>query len=85
MSDNEIDETLASAFGFASFYLQNAILTALVAKGQLTMKEAALTIKGARVELENTKPHPMARELKVLALQALARMSEGWEKQAKGN
>jgi hypothetical protein len=85
MPENEIDEIVASAYGLASFHLQNAILTTLVAKGHLTMKEAALTIRGAHHELEEMKPTPMARELKALALQALKTLSEGWDNQAKGN
>jgi hypothetical protein len=85
MPDSEIDEVVASAFGLASYHLQNALLTALVAKGALTMKEAALTFQAAHHELEKMKPTPMARQLKTLALQALAKSCEGWTKQAKGN
>ena len=71
MSDQEIDEVVASAYGLASFHLQNAILTTLVAKGHLTMKEAALTAKGAFLELNEKKATPLGRELKSLAAQSL--------------
>jgi hypothetical protein len=67
------------------FHLQNSILTMLVGKGHLTMKEAALAVSGALYELEQMKPTPLARELKVLAVQSLTILSRGWEKQAKGN
>jgi hypothetical protein len=49
------------------------------------MKDVALIIRGAHHELEKMKPTPLARELKTLALQALTILSEGWDKQAKGN
>jgi hypothetical protein len=84
MPEQQVDEAVASSYGLASFHLQNAILTTLVAKGHLTMKEAALTIRGAHYELKKMKPAPMGRELHALALQALTILSEGWDKQARG-
>jgi len=85
MPENEIDEVVASAYGLASYHLQNAILTTLVAKGVLTMKEAAITFQGAHHELEEMKPTPLGRQLHTLALQVLDMSSKGWTRQAKGN
>ena len=85
MSNDQIDETVVSAYGLASFHLQNAILTTLVAKGHLTMKDAALTIRGAHHELNEMKVTATAQELKTLALQALTILSQRWDRQSKGH
>jgi hypothetical protein len=84
MLKSESDETVAGAFGLAAFHFQNAILTTLVAKGHLTMKEAALTAKGALIEFD--KHHPSSEtELVPLARLALQNLFEAWQSQARGH
>jgi hypothetical protein len=75
----------AGAFGLAAFHMQNALLTTLVAKGHLTMKEAALTVKGAIVELESHHPDPSVSDLGTLARSILTTLEQGWASQARGN
>lgn len=81
MPEEGIDEVVASAFGLAAFYLQNSILTALVAKGHLTMNEAALTVSGAAQLLDEMGPTSLSR----LAKEALTSLADSWQRQAKGD
>ena len=81
MPEEGIDEVVASAFGLAAFYLQNSILTALVAKGFLTVNEAALTVSGAAQLLDEMHPTSRSR----LAKEALTSLADSWQRQAKGN
>jgi hypothetical protein len=85
IENNEIDEVTASAMGLAAFHFQNSILTALFAKGYLTMKEAAVVVTGAVKSLEELKPTPDGRELVALAKQALMNLEKGWKSQARGH
>jgi hypothetical protein len=86
LSDDELHKVIAAgAFGLAAFHLQNALLTTLVAKGHLTMKEAALTVKGAIVELDSHHPEPIVSDLGSLARGVLTTLEQGWASQAKGN
>jgi hypothetical protein len=81
----EIDEVVASGLGLATFHLQNSMLTMLVAKGHITMKEAVITISGAVDSLEKLRPTPQARELAALAKQSLKNLEDGWKVQARGH
>jgi hypothetical protein len=84
--EKQIDQVIAAgAYGLAAFYLQNAMLTILVAKGHLTMKEGALTIEGAINELDQNHANPSPGDLGSLAKAALTTLSQGWASQARGN
>jgi hypothetical protein len=87
LSDDELHKIIAAgAFGLAAFHLQNALLTTLVAKGHLiTMKEAALTVKGAIIELDSHHLEPIASDLGSLARGILTTLEQGWASQARGN
>jgi hypothetical protein len=86
LSDDELHKIIAAGvFGLAAFHLQNALLTALVAKGHLTMKEAALTVKGAIIELDSHHLEPLASDLGSLARGILTTLEQGWASQARGN
>jgi hypothetical protein len=66
-----IDEVVAGAYGLAAFHFQNALLTALVAKGLFTMKEAVLAPRGAAIELQNQRKQYGDNQLAAIAQQAL--------------
>jgi hypothetical protein len=85
MPEEEIDEIVTSVFGLAAFHLQNSMLTALVAKGHVTMREAAAIASGAVHSLAELRPTPDGREIVRLAKQALMKLADGWQRQAKGN
>ena len=84
MSDEEQQKIVAAgAFGLAAFHLQNAILSALVAKGALSPSEVALIIQGARMELD--RPDLGPTDLGSIAKDILTRLEQGWASQAKGH
>lgn len=86
MSDDELHKIIAAgAFGLAAFHLQNALLTSLVAKGHLTMKEAALTVTGAIIELDAHHQGQLASDLGSLARSILTTLEQVWVSQARGN
>jgi hypothetical protein len=82
---DELTEEVANGYGLAALYLQNALLTALVVKGVLTMKDSAAICNGALVELQQMRPTQMGKGMSDSAQQILSILSRGWEKQAKGN
>jgi hypothetical protein len=86
LSDDELHKIIAAgAFGLAAFHLQNALLTTLVAKGHLTMKEATLIVKGAIIELDSHHQEPLGSDLGSLARSILTTLEQGWASQARGN
>ena len=82
---DQTDKSAAEVSGLAALHLQNAMLTTLVMKGHITMKEAALTISGAIDSLKKLNPTPEARELVLLAGQMLKNMEGVWKAQARGH
>jgi hypothetical protein len=85
VSEDQIDELTAAAFGLAAYQLQNAMLTFLVSKGQITVREAALIVAGAVHQIDELRPTPLGRELVELARQSLKTLRDRWKKQAEGN
>jgi hypothetical protein len=84
LSDDELHKIIAAAaFGLATFPLQNALLTTLVAKGHLTMKEAALTVTGAIIELDSHHQGRFASDLGSLARSILTTLEQVWVSQAR--
>ncbi len=85
MADQQFDEATSHAFGLASYHLQNALLTILMARGYLTMKEVALTFSGAIDALEKLRVEPEAEETVALAKLILQNSGKSWSIQARGN
>ena len=85
MSKEEINEVTAAAFGLAAYQLQNAMLTFLGAKGQITMREAALIVRGAVEQIDELRPTPDGHELVALARQTLVTVANRWKRQAEGS
>jgi hypothetical protein len=85
MSDKEYDEVVAGAFGVASIHLQTSTLTFLVAKGYISMKEAAAIISAAAQELDQKIGTALSPEMAVLGTRVLTDLALRWETQAKGN
>jgi hypothetical protein len=76
---------LANGYGVAAMHLQTAIMTTLVAKGFLTMKDCALICKGALQEMEGKRPVPQGQQMHELARMILTTLARNWDVQAKGN
>jgi hypothetical protein len=81
----QLTDDVANGFGLAAMYLQNALLTALVAKGFLTMKDGAVVYECALQECEQKRPAELARDIHESARQILTTLARGWGTQAKGN
>jgi hypothetical protein len=85
MSDERLDEQTAGAFGIASFYLMQSLISALIEKGVLTMKEAALIGSAAAKNSDDAVPTSPVPEMQALAQRCLATVADKWSRQAKGN
>jgi hypothetical protein len=85
MSDKEYDEVVAGAFGVAAIHLQTSTLTFLVAKGYVSMKEAASIISAAAQELDQKIGTSLLPEMAALGTRVLTDLARRWERQAKGN
>lgn len=85
MSDERLDEQTAGAFGIASFYLIQSLMSALIEKGVLTMKEAALIGSAAAKTADDNVPTSPVPEMQALAQQCLVTVTAKWSRQAKGN
>lgn len=82
---DDLTDDIADGFGIAALHLQNSILTALVAKGYLTMKDCALTVHAAHHELNRMNPTSLGHHMHASALQSLSTLAQRWDTQAKGN
>lgn len=80
-----LTDDIANGFGLAAMHLHNAMLTALVAKGILTMKDGAVVYACALQECEQRRPAELARDIHESARLVLTNLARGWETQAKGN
>ncbi len=80
-----LKDDIANGFGLAAMHLQNSLLTALVAKGLLTMKDGAVIYACALQECEQKRPTELAFDIHESARQVLTKLARGWETQAKGN
>jgi hypothetical protein len=80
-----LTDDIANGFGLAAMHLQNALLTALVAKGFLTMKEGAVIYECALQECEQKRPAEFGRDIHESARQVLTNLARGWETRARGN
>lgn len=85
MSNTELTPSLANAYGLAAYHLQNAVLTQLVVRGILTMREAAVTFSGAIDEMGALRPTPDAIDSVALAKVILQKSATAWDIQAKGH
>jgi hypothetical protein len=85
MSAKEYDEIVSGAFGVAAIHLQTSMLTALVAKGYVSMKEAAEIISAAAQELDQKVGTALSPEMVVLGTRVLTDLALRWKTQAKGN
>ena len=76
---------IANGFGLAALHVQNALLSALVAKGFLNMKDSVVIYACALQECEQNRPTELARDIHESALQILTNLAHGWETKTKGN
>jgi hypothetical protein len=83
--DERLDEQTAGAFGIASFYLMQALVSALIEKGALTMREAAMICDAATKNADDAVPISPVPEMQALAVKCLATVAAKWTRQAKGN
>jgi hypothetical protein len=80
-----LDEQTAGAFGIAAFYLMQSLMSALIEKGVLTMKEAALIGAAAAKNADDAVPTSPVPEMQALAQRCLVTVAARWSRQAKGN